>query len=126
MKFITTNEAPQAIGPYSQAVQAGDFLYISGQLPINPNTDKFISDNIVEQTTQVMKNIIAILTSQGLSIKNIVKTNIYVVNLAHFNEINDAYGTFLNDHKPARSAIEVNKLPKNAQIEIEAIAYIKQ
>lgn len=126
MKFITTNEAPQAIGPYSQAVQAGDFLYISGQLPINPNTDKFISDNIVEQTTQVMKNIIAILTSQGLSIKNIVKTNIYVVNLAHFNEINDAYGTFLNDHKPARAAIEVNKLPKNAQIEIEAIAYIKQ
>lgn len=126
MKFITTNEAPQAIGPYSQAVQAWDFLYISGQLPINPNTDKFISDNIVEQTTQVMKNIIAILTSQGLSIKNIVKTNIYVVNLAHFNEINDAYGAFLNDHKPARAAIEVNKLPKNAQIEIEAIAYIKQ
>lgn len=126
MKFITTNEAPQAIGPYSQAVQAGDFLYISGQLPINPNTGKFISDNIVEQTTQVMKNIIAILTSQGLSIKNIVKTNIYVVNLAHFNEINDAYGTFLNNHKPARAAIEVNKLPKNAQIEIEAIAYIKQ
>jgi 2-iminobutanoate/2-iminopropanoate deaminase len=122
MKFITTNEAPQAIGPYSQAVQIGDIIFISGQLPIDPSTGSFISDDIVDQTKQVMTNIKAILNSQNLNINNIVKTNIYVKDLNQFDTINKTYESFLEGHKPARAAVEVNRLPKDAQIEIEAIA----
>lgn len=124
MKKILTNQAPQAIGPYSQAVQVGNFIFISGQLPIDPETGDFSSNDIVEQTKQVMKNIKGILESQNLDIKNLVKTNIYVKDLNNFKIVNDTYATCLEGHEPARAVVEVNRLPKDAQIEIEAIAYL--
>lgn len=122
---ISTDKAPQAIGPYSQAIKTDNVLYLSGQIPINPETNEIISKDIAEQTGQVMKNIKAILEKENLSIEKIVKTTIFLQDLSQFNIVNEEYSKFLGDHRPARSTIEVSRLPKDVQIEIEAIAYIK-
>jgi 2-iminobutanoate/2-iminopropanoate deaminase len=122
MKIIHTNHAPQAIGPYSQAVKAGDFLFVSGQIPVNPETGE-IADGIVKQTEQIMKNIDAILKEAGLSFANVVKFTIFTTSMDDFPTINETFAKFLTEPYPARATVEVSRLPKDVQVEIEAIAY---
>jgi len=119
---INTSGAPKAIGPYSQAVRVDGFLFISGILPIDPKTSLMVEMNIRDQTLQVMNNLEAILEAAGLEISNVVKTTIFLKDLSYFNEVNDIYGSFFVEIPPARSCIEVSRLPKDALIEIEAIA----
>ena len=123
-KVVATTNAPGAIGPYSQAIIAGDNMYISGQLPLNPATGEMPAD-IKAQTKQSLENIKAILESEGLSMKNVVKTTVLMQNMGDFNDMNAVYSEFFTEECPARAAVEVAKLPKNALVEIEAIAYIK-
>lgn len=124
-KIISTQDAPKAIGPYSQAVQAGDFLYISGQIPIDPKTGEFAGNDIKTQTRQSLTNICAILQAAGCSIEQVVKVNVYLNDMNDFTAMNEVYGEFFTKDYPARAAVEVAKLPKAALVEIEAIAYCK-
>ena len=122
---VRTDEAPQAIGPYSQAIQAGDYLFISGQLSIDPSTGKFVEGTISEQTSLVLKNIEAILRSQGLSLKEVVKKEVYLKDMNDFKSMNMVYaGKFSHVVKPARQAMQVAKLPLDALIEISCIAFM--
>lgn len=122
MEFIITKKAPAAIGPYSQAVKANNLLYLSGQLPIDPETGNIADNDIVTQSRQVLKNIKAILDEEGLTIDQVLKTTIFIKNMDQFSIINEEYNNFFKDHKPARSTVEVSRLPKDALIEIETIA----
>ncbi|MGP4067115.1 RidA family protein [Halobacillus sp. B29] len=121
-KPIQTDHAPAAIGPYSQASDLGNLVFISGQIPLDPVTMEFVSDHVQDQTHQVMKNIGAILEEAGLSYKNLVKMNIYLDSLDDFVTVNDIYASYLSEPYPARAAVEVSRLPKGAKVEIEAIA----
>ena len=121
-KVISTENAPKAVGPYSQAVWAGDLLFVSGQLPIDPQTGKFVSDDVKEQTRQVFDNIGAILQSAGLGYENIVKATVYLVDMNDFAAMNEVYASFFARDFPARAAFQVVKLPLGAKVEIEAIA----
>lgn len=116
---------PNAVGPYSPFRLAGDYLYISGQLGINPLTNKLEEKTVVEQTRQALENLKSILENNGLNMSNIVKTTVLLDNIEDFSEVNRVYGEFFNKPYPARSAFEVGKLPLNALVEIEAIAYVK-
>lgn len=122
-KVYATKNAPSAIGPYSQAVQAGDFVYVSGQLPIDPATGEFAGADIASQTRQSLSNIKAILESKGLSMENIVKTTVLLQNIGDFGAMNEVYATFFKEDCPARAAFEVAAIPKGALVEIEAVAY---
>jgi len=122
VRLVNTKKAPSAIGPYSQAVNINNFLFISGQLPINPATNELVENNVVIQTRQVLENIVAILQSQNLNIHHIVKNTIFIKNMNQFPNINDEYEKYFSTHQPARSTVEVNRLPKNALIEIACIA----
>lgn len=124
MKYIETEDAPKAIGPYSQAVKVDRFLFLSGQLPIKPETGELIKDNFKEEVLQVLNNIEAILKSLGCSRKDIVKTTVFIKDMNNFPEFNETYAEFFGDHKPARSTVEVSRLPKDARIEIETIALV--
>ncbi len=124
MSKIVTKNAPAAIGPYSQGVTAGKFVFVSGQLPLDPATGVFPEGDIKVLTAQSLKNIEAIIHEAGGSLENVVKTSIFVTDLKQFAEVNEAYGEFFGDVPPARSCVEVAALPKGASIEIEAIAYI--
>jgi len=121
-KIINTPEAPAAIGPYSQAIEANGTLYISGQVPINPGTGKVVEGGIVEQTEQVMKNIGAILEAAGYSFKDVVKSTCLMSSMENFAEMNRIYGKYYAEDQPARAAYEVAKLPLGVMIEIETIA----
>jgi len=122
-KTISTKNAPAAIGPYSQAIMAGDMLFVSGQIPVDPTTGQIVSPDIKEQAIQVMKNISAILAEAGMNTRNIVKTTIFLRDMNKFAEINEVYKGFFNEGEyPARATIEVSRLPKDVLIEIEAIA----
>ena len=121
--IIATEKAPGAIGPYSQGVKAGNFVFVSGQLPIDPATGAFAGPCIKCQTKQSLLNIQAILEAQGLSLKNVVKTTVLLQNIGDFAAMNEVYATFFTEDCPARAAFEVAKLPKDALVEIEAIAY---
>ncbi|MYL50630.1 RutC protein [Halobacillus litoralis] len=121
-KAVSTNQAPRAIGPYSQAADLGNIIFISGQIPLDPETMEFVSNDIKEQTDQVMKNIRAILEELDLSFNNVVKMNIYLDSMDDFAVVNDVYASYLTEPYPARAAVEVSKLPKGAKVEIEAIA----
>ena len=123
-KVIQTNKAPKAIGPYSQAIQAGDFLFLSGQIPLDPKTGELVNGDICQQTQQVLENIKGILESQGLRMENVIKTTIFLKDLANFNQVNEVYATYFPSSPPARLTVEVSKLPRKAEIEIEAIALI--
>lgn len=123
MKKIITQKAPEAIGPYSQAIEHNELIYISGQLPLNPETGEFAEGGVDELTRQSMKNIEAILLKAGSSLDKILKTTIYVQDLNDFAVINEAYGSFFGDPAPARACVEVARLPKGARLEIEAVAY---
>ena len=121
-KVISTAAAPAAIGPYSQAIEANGFLYISGQVPLDPATGQLVAGGIAEQTSQVMKNIGAILEAAGYTYANIVKTTCLLSTMDHFKAMNEVYATFFPENPPARAAFAVQALPLSALIEIEVIA----
>ena len=123
-KVIQTEKAPKAIGPYSQAIQAGNFLFLSGQIPLDPKTGELVKGDIRKQTQQVLENIKGILESQGLGMENVVKVTIFLKDIANFNQVNEVYATYFPSSPPARSTVEVAKLPRDADIEIEALAII--
>jgi 2-iminobutanoate/2-iminopropanoate deaminase len=124
-KIISTEKAPAAVGPYSQAVQLGDLIYTAGQIPLVPETGQLISDDIEEQTRQVMQNLTQVLAAAGSSMGNIIKTTIFVTNLGDFATINRVYGSFFSSDPPARSTVQVAALPLGAQVEIEVVAVRK-
>jgi 2-iminobutanoate/2-iminopropanoate deaminase len=121
-KVINTHNAPAPIGPYSQAIQAGDFVFVSGQVAINPATGNLVLDDIETETKQVMNNIKAILTEAGIGFGNIVKTSIFLTDMQNFAQVNEVYGTYFNDQFPARETIQVSALPKNVNVEISVTA----
>lgn len=123
---INTNNAPKAIGPYSQAVKIGNFLFTSGQIPINPATNEIVKKNFKLQVTQVLKNIEAVVEKSGGKMDNIIKTTVYLTDLNEFPEFNEIYQTFFKPPYPSRATIEVSKLPKGVKIEIDAVAYISK
>jgi 2-iminobutanoate/2-iminopropanoate deaminase len=125
MKIIASKQAPAAVGPYSQAIAAGDFLFISGQIPLVPETGLLISQDIREQTEQVLKNLRAVCEAAGGSLNKIVKCTVFMTDLAHFQAMNEIYAKYFAEHKPARSTIQVAALPRGAAVEIEAIMYLK-
>jgi len=121
-KIISTPNAPAAIGPYSQAVQVGDTLYTSGQIAINPATGNIAGPTIEEQTIQVMKNLSQILEAAGFAYSDVVKTTVFICDMASFSTVNKIYGEYFTGNAPARSCVEVKSLPKGALIEVEVIA----
>ena len=123
-RVIQTEKAPKAIGPYSQAIQAGNFLFLSGQIPLDPKTGELVKGDIRKQTQQVLENIKGVLESQKLGMENVVKATIFLKDIANFNQVNEVYATYFPSSPPARSTVQVAKLPKDADIEIEAIALI--
>lgn len=121
-RIISTANAPQAIGPYSQAVEVNGTLYISGQVPLHPETMKVVEGGIQEQTLQVMKNIGAILTEAGYSFSDVVKSTCLLSDMANFKDMNEVYGSFYKENPPARAAFAVKELPLGVLIEIETVA----
>jgi 2-iminobutanoate/2-iminopropanoate deaminase len=121
MKKIETNQAPAAIGPYSQAIEAGPFVFTSGQIPLTAD-GKLVEGGIEEQTHQVIKNVQAILEAAGLSLNHVVKTTLFIKDMNQFATINEIYGQYFKEHKPARSCVEVARLPKDVWIEMEVVA----
>ncbi len=126
MKVISTQKAPAAIGPYSQAIQIGNLVYTSGQIPIDPSTGKFAEGGIKEQTRQSLLNVKAILEEAGLTMKNVVKTTVFMADMNDFADMNAIYAEFFSEPYPARSAVAVKTLPKGALVEIEAVAALPQ
>ena len=122
MKVISTKQAPAAIGPYSQAIQVGNLVYTSGQIPINPATGVLVEGSIKEQTRQSLTNVKALLEEAGLSMANVVKTTVFLADMADFAAMNEVYKEFFAQPFPARSAVAVKDLPKGALVEIECIA----
>ena len=125
MKMIATNLAPEAIGPYSQAIVVDHFIFTSGQIPLTPDGN-LVQGGIEQQTEQVLKNLQAVLEEAGSSLQNVVKTTVFLKDMNDFPKMNEIYHEFFADHKPARSCIEVSLLPKDVYIEIEAIAVISK
>jgi len=121
-KIIKTDKAPAPIGPYSQAVWAGDLLFISGQIALNPSTNELLVTNTVEETHQVMKNIGAILEAAELDFNHIIKATIFLSDMSLFNDVNTAYGSYFTENFPARETVAVKGLPKNVNVEISIIA----
>jgi 2-iminobutanoate/2-iminopropanoate deaminase len=121
-KIISTTEAPAAVGPYSQAVRAGSTIYCAGQIPLDPKSGQIVSQDISEQTRRVLDNVTAILRAEGLTFENIVKTTIFLTDLADFQTVNEVYGSYFEKDPPARSTVQVAALPKGARVEIEVIA----
>ena len=122
-RIIATGKAPQAIGPYSQAVEAGDFLYISGQVPVNPTTGEMAGADIQGQTRQVLENIKAILEAAGYTLAQVVKTTCLLSDIQNFKAMNEIYALYFSENPPARAAFAVKDLPLGALVEIETIAY---
>jgi len=122
--IINTDNAPAPIGPYSQAVIAGNFVFVSGQIPINPSTGELVLDDIKTETKQVMENIKAILIEAGIDFSNIVKTSIFLKDMQNFAQVNEVYGSYFKDQFPARETVQVAGLPKNVNVEISVTAVI--
>lgn len=124
-KIIKTDNAPKPIGPYNQAVIAGDYMFISGQIALNPKNGELITDEIKKETTQVMENLKAILNEASLTFENVVKTTIFLSTMDDFSSVNEIYGSYLNDSTaPARETVEVSKLPVGVNVEISMIAIL--
>ncbi|HRH44476.1 MAG TPA: RidA family protein [Pyrinomonadaceae bacterium] len=123
-EIISTENAPGAIGPYSQAVKAGNMVFVSGQIPINPKTGEFVSGDIHEQTSQVLRNLSAILDAAGSSLNHVVKTTVFLADMNDFSAMNAVYSEFFIDNKPARATVEAARLPRDARVEIECIAVV--
>lgn len=124
MDIITTDKAPAAIGPYSQAVKAGGFLFCSGQIPLDPVSGEMVSGTIEEETERVMKNLQGVLEAAGTSFDHVVKTTIYLTDMADFPAVNQVYGACFSAVKPARATVAVVSLPRSARVEIEAVASV--
>ncbi|GAE86795.1 RidA family protein [Acetivibrio straminisolvens] len=122
IEVIKTDKAPEAIGPYSQAIVAGSFVYTSGQIPINPQTGEVVGGGIEEQTEQVLKNLKNVLEAAGSGLNKVVKTTVFIKDMDSFAKINEIYAKYFSEPYPARSCVEVSKLPKGVLIEIEAVA----
>ncbi|MBO5516395.1 MAG: RidA family protein [Schwartzia sp.] len=121
-KVISTAEAPKAIGPYSQAIEAGGFIFVSGQIPLIPATGEIVEGSVEVQTARVLENLKAILEAAGASLENVVKTTVYITNMDDFAKVNGIYGQYFQENPPARVCVEVSKLPKGALVEIDVIA----
>ena len=121
-KIISTSEAPAAVGPYSQAVRVGDTIYCAGQIPLDPKSGEIVSGGIEAQTRRVLDNITAVLRAERLTFANIVKTTIFLMDLADFQKVNEIYASYFAQQPPARSTVQVAGLPKGARVEIEVIA----
>ena len=122
IKGIFSDNAPEAVGPYSPGIQIGDLVYLSGQIPLVPDTNEIVSSDIKEQTQQVINNIMAILSEMDLELRHVVKTTVFIKDLSMFADMNEVYALFFEDPYPARSCVEVSNLPKGALVEIEAVA----
>jgi 2-iminobutanoate/2-iminopropanoate deaminase len=123
-EIIATTNAPQAIGPYSQAVRVGSFVHTAGQIAIDPETNAFVTGDVAVQAEQVMKNLQAILAASGTSLENVIKTTIFLRYMKDFGAVNEVYGRFFGELKPARSTVAVSALPLKALVEIEAVALV--
>ena len=121
-KIIHTDNAPAPIGPYSQAVQFGNMLFISGQVPIDPATGNVVQGDIKTEATQVMKNLEAILTAAGMDFTNVIKTSIFLMDMGQFAQVNEVYGSYFNDAPPARETVQVSGLPKGVNVEISMVS----
>lgn len=124
LKMISTGKAPAAIGPYSQAVQAGELLFCSGQIALDPATGELAPGDSMSQTVRVMDNIAAVLSEAGAGFDNVIKTTIYLLDMGDFGVVNEVYGRYFSGHKPARSTVAVKNLPRGALVEIEVIAHL--
>ena len=125
-KIISTQDAPAAVGPYSQAVRHGNMLFCAGQIPLDPKTGQIVSQDIGEQTRRVLENISAVLKAASLGFNDIVKTTIFLTNLGDFQAVNEIYASYFKETPPARSTVQVSALPKGANVEIEVIAMASQ
>jgi len=125
-KIVHTDDAPAAVGPYSQAVKIGDLVYTAGQIPLDPATGKMVEGDVQAQTERSLLNLQAVLKASGSSLKNVVKTTVFLQNMGDFAAMNEVYGRFFTKNPPARSAVEVAALPLGAQVEIEAVALAKK
>ncbi|MFJ5768372.1 RidA family protein [Psychrobacillus sp. NPDC093180] len=123
-EVISTENAPGAIGPYSQAIKKGKFIFVSGQLPVNPQTGE-ISEDIKEQTIQSLNNVKKVVEAAGASLEDVVKTTVFLTDLSNFSDVNEIYGRYFTGDFPARSCVEVSRLPKDVGVEIEVIAILE-
>lgn len=123
-EIIATDKAPGAIGPYSQAVKVGNLVFVSGQIPIDPATGSFVSDDVSEQTEQVLKNLKAVLEAAGSSLGAVVKTTVFLADMNDFAVMNEIYGRYFAENSPARATVEAARLPRDARIEIDCIAEV--
>jgi 2-iminobutanoate/2-iminopropanoate deaminase len=122
MNFIVTDKAPQAIGPYSQATMVGNVIYTAGQVALDPTTMQMVGPDVAQQTSQVLKNLAAVLEAAGSGLAHVVKTTVFLADMADFAAMNEVYARHFGDHRPARSTVAVRALPKDARVEIDAIA----
>ncbi|HEX8368525.1 MAG TPA: RidA family protein [Pyrinomonadaceae bacterium] len=123
-EIISTENAPGAIGPYSQAVKTGNMVFLSGQIPIDPQTGEFVSGGVAEQTEQVLKNLSAVLEAAGTSLNNVVKTTVFLADMNDFTAMNEVYARYFSENKPARATVQAARLPRDARVEIECIALV--
>ena len=121
---ISTESAPKALGPYSQAIKAGEFLFVSGQVPIDPATGEIVAGGVADQTRRALQNIGEILTAGGASFQKVVRTTVYLADLTDFAAMNEVYATFFTAPQPARSTIQAARLPRDARIEVDVIAFL--
>lgn len=124
-EIVATEAAPQAIGPYSQAVSLGDFVFTSGQIPIDPETGVFVEGGIEEQTEQVLRNLAEVLRAAGTSLEEVVKTTVFLADMNDFAAMNEVYGRYFSNEPPARSTVQAARLPRDARVEIDVIAVRK-
>jgi len=123
---VKTDRAPRAIGPYSQAIKAGGFVFASGQIPIDPQTGQFVAGGVAEQTEQVLKNLSAVLEAAGSGLSHVVKTTVFLADMKEFTAMNEVYGRFFDGEPPARATVAAAGLPKDARVEIEAVALLTE
>jgi 2-iminobutanoate/2-iminopropanoate deaminase len=123
MEFVSTDQAPAAIGPYSQAVKAGDFVFTAGQIALDPTTMEMVGSDVTAQSERVLQNLGAVLAAAGCNLSDVVKTTVYLADMADFVAMNDVYARYFGDHRPARSAVQAAELPKGALVEIDAVAF---
>ena len=125
-QIIATDRAPRAIGPYSQAVRVGNLVFASGQIPIDPNTGEFVPGGITEQTEQVLRNLTAVFEAAGLGLSKVIKTTVFLADMNDFTAMNEVYGRFFAEQPPARATVQAAGLPRDARVEIEAIAAVSE
>ncbi len=123
-EIINTEKAPAALGPYSQAIKAGNTIYVSGQIPLIPETMEIISDDVQEQTKQSLENVKAVLEAAGATLNDVVKASVFIKDMNDFTKINEIYATYFTENNPARACVEVARLPKDVKVEIEVIAVV--